>query len=313
MTDGKISKGILYKPENFDPSKKYPLLLTYYEQRSDELYHYQPLEATGDAINIPWFVSRGYLVFVPDIHYRPGHTGESALNSVVAAARFLSKKPWVDGKRLGIQGHSFGGFETNYLVTHTVLFAAAAEAAGVSDMISGYDDFTGNGKSKQFNSEMGQYRIRSNLWERPDLYLENSPVLKANLVTTPLLLMNNKNDGSVSWRQGLEFFTALRRLGKRAWLLQYDEGEHVVSGKDAMDYTIRLTQFFDHYLKGAPPPKWMTVGVPASRKGIDTGLELDLSGKEPEEQEVLYDGKIQKVSDALKNKAKKTNQLKTKK
>jgi dipeptidyl aminopeptidase/acylaminoacyl peptidase len=120
------------------------------------------------------------------------------------------------------------------------------------------------------------------LWQRPDRYIEESSVLRADRVTTPLLMMHNKGDEAVPLQQGVEFFTALRRLGKKVWMLQYDKGGHgVTDPDDAKDYTIRLTQFFDHYLKGAPAPKWMTEGVPARLKGIESGLELDASGREP--------------------------------
>jgi dipeptidyl aminopeptidase/acylaminoacyl peptidase len=119
------------------------------------------------------------------------------------------------------------------------------------------------------------------LWQMPDKYIENSPVLHADQITTPLLMMANKNDSDVPYQQGIEFFTGLRRLGKKAWMLQYDGEDHVASGNAAKDVTIRTKQFFDYYLKGAPPPVWMTRGVPASLKGIDSGLEYDNSGAKP--------------------------------
>ena len=113
------------------------------------------------------------------------------------------------------------------------------------------------------------------------MYIENSPIFRADKVTTPLLMLHNRKDASVSWWQGIEFFTGLRRLGKKAWMLEYDEGTHGVNGRDAVDYTIRLMQFFDHYLKEKPAPKWMTEGIPSSRKGVDTGYDLDVSGRKP--------------------------------
>jgi dipeptidyl aminopeptidase/acylaminoacyl peptidase len=225
-------------------------------------------------------------VVVPDIRFKIGEPGPSALNCVESAARFISKQPWADSSRMGIDGHSFGGYETNYLVTHSRLFAAAAEVAGATDFIGDYNGLTygyggGLGNSQQFVYETAQYRIGASLWQRPDLYIRNSPVLKANEVTTPLLMMHNMKDGSVPFAQAVEFYTGLRRSGKRVWLLQYDDGGHSVGGKDALDYTIRVSQFFDHYLKGALPPKWMTEGVPARMKGLRTGYELDESGREP--------------------------------
>ncbi|PSL45695.1 dipeptidyl aminopeptidase/acylaminoacyl peptidase [Chitinophaga niastensis] len=280
--DGYSTQGVLYEPTNFDPKKKYPVIFYYYEKMSDELNQYREPEASPGWINIPWFVSNGYLVVTPDIHYTVGEPGKSAYNSVVSAAKYLAKFPWVDAAKMGIQGHSFGGYETNYIVTHTNLFAAAMSASGIADLISDYGSLMRNGASLQFFCEVDQLRIGPTLWQRPDLYIKNSPIFRADKVTTPLLLMNNKEDAVVPFAQGVEFFTALRRLGKKAWMLQYDgEAHSLVDEKATKDFTIRVTQFFDHYLKGALPPKWMTKGIPAKMKGIDDGLELDDSIKTP--------------------------------
>jgi dipeptidyl aminopeptidase/acylaminoacyl peptidase len=305
--NGETLQGILYKPQNFDPKKKYPVIFHYYESKSDLLNKYLEPAAITDHLNIPWFVSNGYLVFTPDIHYRIGKTGESALNAVVSAAHYLAKFPWVDSKKMGLQGQSFGGYETNYIVTHSNLFAAAMSSAGVSDFVSDYDGISHGGRSRQSTYESGQNRIGATLWERPDLYIQNSPIFNAPKVTTPILMMNNKIDGAVPFSQGVEFFTALRRLGKRAWMLQYDCGDHVLFKKeDALQHTIRITQFFDHYLKDSAPPKWMLYGIPAKDKGIDDGLQLvyekDKNGKwlTPKEGGLLTDGEKKKV-EALKH------------
>jgi len=286
--DGTPSQGILYKPENFDPHRKYPVIFNYYEKLSHRLYEFPEPKFTGTNIDIPWFVSNGYLVFTPDIHYSVANksgkpVGEWAYNSVVSAAQHLSQMPYVDAKKMAIQGHSFGGLETNYLVTHTHLFAAAAEVAGSSDPISAYltlvpfpDGGFIENASPQSGIETSHQLYGATPWQRPDLYLKNSAVLSADRVTAPLLIMHNMKDEQIQWRQGVELYMALRRMGKKVWMLQYDEGGHGVWGKDAVDYTIRLTQFFDYYLKGAPPPKWMMVGVPARLKGVEAGYELDL-------------------------------------
>lgn len=291
MFNGRMSQGVLYKPENFDPHKKYPVIFNYYEQLSHRLDEFPAPEFTGTNINIPWFVSRGYLVFTPDIFYEVAGksnktVGEWAYNSVVSAAQYLATLPFVDGKKMAIQGHSFGGLETSYLVTHSHLFAAAAEAAGSTDPISAYLTLAPvyspiEATSKQNLMENAHELYGATPWQRPDLYQRNSAVLHADQVTTPLLIMHNEKDNSVQWRQGIEFYMALRRLGKTAWMLQYDNGHHGVNDEDAVDYTIRLTQFFDYYLKDAPPPVWMTKGVPYKLKGIETGYKLDLSGAKP--------------------------------
>jgi dienelactone hydrolase len=258
--DGTQDQGILYKPENFDPEKRYPVILNYYENVSDGLNGYlEPQFSDGD-LNIPWFVSNGYLVFSPDIHFRNGEPGSCVMNDVLSGAQYLAKKPFVNAKRMGLEGISLGGYETNYIVTHTHFFAAACSASGVSDCISFYGSLTGSGASEEEQVEQGQTRIGATIWQRPDLYIKNSPIFYVDHVTTPLLIMATTIDGSVPFAQNIEFFTALRRLGKKAWMLQYGDCEHGVWGRSAIDFTARLVQFFNHYLKDDPSPEWMTKG-----------------------------------------------------
>lgn len=262
MVDGKTAQGILYKPENFDPKKKYPVIFHFYERKSDQLNRFILPEKTGDEINIPHFVSNGYLVFTPDIYYSIGEPAESISKTVITAAQYLGKMPFVDSTKMGLQGHSFGGYEVNVLITKTGMFAAAAEAAGECDLISAYGSVGANGESFQSKYEIGQYRIGSSIWEKPELYIRNSPIFEADKVTTPLLIMHCKRDESVPFEQAVQWFTALRRLGKMVWMLQYDMGGHQLAGKEAEDYTVRLMQFFDYYLKGGPVVNWMRPGLP---------------------------------------------------
>ena len=309
--DGTPSQGILYKPENFDVAKKYPIIFYYYQTFSDELHLYREPGDTRDRINIPYFVSNGYLVFALDIHYTIGKTGESALNAIVSAAQYFSQKPWVDAKKMGLQGHSFGGYETNYVVTHSHLFAAACSASGWSNFVTDYWLVMGiqefvkgpfSGLSRHAGYETGHEVIRATLWQRPDLFINNSPIFQAHRVTTPILLMNNRFDSQISFTHGIEFFTALRRQGKKAWMLQYDMADHsVLFDNDAKDFTIRVTQFFDHYLKDAPAPVWMTRGIPAKRKGIDSGYEFDTEIKTPGEGLLTPEAK-KKVEAVMKRK-----------
>jgi len=282
--DGAYTQGLLYKPENFDSGKKYPLIFFVYEKMSNNKYLYAQPRFSNGPINIPWFVSRGYLVITPDIHYTIGKTGESVCNSVISGARYASQWSWVDSSKMAVTGHSFGGYETNYVITHTNIFAAAASAAGMADFISGYGGLNNKvigATSSQSQFEFEQYRIGSTLWQSPELYIKNSPIFNIDKVTTPLLITHNKADYLVPWTQSIELFTGLRRLQKKVWMLHYDNGGHGVEGDDIIDFTIRITQFFDHYLKGIPPSKWMTEGIPAKLKGNSLGYELDTSGREP--------------------------------
>ena len=209
-------------------------------------------------MDILWYVSHGYLVLLPDIHYVIGRPAESAYHSVVSAVHYICKMPWVDRNRLGLQGHSFGAYEANYIVTRTSLFAAACCANGTSDLISESGEFVGN-TGNQGYYEMGQGRMGTTLWSRPDLYINQSPVFSADKVTTPLLILHSPLDMSVYYPQGLEWFISLRRLGKKSWMLQYpNEGHNLEEEEDQLDYTIRMNQFFDHFLKGTPAPEWMS-------------------------------------------------------
>lgn len=277
-------QGVLYKPENFDSTKKYPLIIHYYEEVSDNLHVYIPPAYATGHINIPWLVSRGYLVFTPDIHYTIGQTGKSALNSVTSAIDFLRKYSWIDFDRMALQGFSHGGYQTDYIITHSNLFRAAVSAAGVVNLTSAYGAaWTINkGGSRMDYYEGGQGRMHSTLWERKYDYIDQSPIFEADKVTTPLLIMHNYEDGNVAWDQGLQFFSALRRMQKKVWMLQYNGQNHALDDiKAKRDYTLRMTQFFDYYLKDMPPPKWMTEGIPARFKLFDDRFAIDKSGKKP--------------------------------
>lgn len=274
--DGAPGTGILYKPEDFDSTKKYPVIFYFYEKLSDGLHNYIAPAPTPSRLNISFFVSRGYLVFAPDISYKIGHPGKSAYNYIVSAAKDLAKHKWVDAKSIGIQGQSWGGYQVAYLITATNMFKAAWSGAPVVNMFSAYGGIRWqSGMNRQFQYEKTQSRIGATIWERPDLYVENSPLFHFKNVKTPVVIMSNDADGAVPWYQGIEMFTALRRLGKPVWLLDYNgEAHNLVERKNRKDISIREQQFFDWLLKGAKAPRWITEGVPAVDKGRDWGLEL---------------------------------------
>ena len=274
--DGKMSKGIVYKPEDFDPKKKYPMIAYFYEKLSDGLYNYQEPAPTPSRLNIPFFVSRGYVVFAPDISYRTGYPGPSAYDYIVSGARHLVKLGYVDSTKMGLQGQSWGGYQTAYIITRTPLFAAAWAGAPVANMTSAYGGIRwGTGLNRQFQYERTQSRIGANLWEKQNLYIENSPLFYLPNVETPLVIMHNDNDGAVPWYQGIELYTGLRRLGKPVWMLNYNGEEHnLIERKNRKDIQRREQQFFDWLLKGENPPVWLKYGVPATEKGINYGWEL---------------------------------------
>lgn len=267
-------EGLLYKPENFDPTKKYPMLVYFYEKSSDQLYsHFKPQPAWS-IIQRTMCVSNDYLVFIPDIVYKIGLPGESAYNSIMPGVTSMIAKGFVDEKNIGIQGQSWGGYQTAYIITRTNLFKAAGAGAAVVNMTSAYGGIRwGSGLSRMFQYEQSQSRIGGTLWEKPLYYLENSPLFTADKIQTPVLIMQNDKDDAVPWYQGIEFYMALRRLQKPVWMLVYnDELHNLQQRQNREDYDIRLMQFFDFYLKGAEEPLWMKHGIKATEKGIIKGF-----------------------------------------
>jgi len=274
--DGKELTGMLIKPENFDPGKKYPMLVNFYERSSDGLHRHRIPRAERSSINYSFYTSRGYVIFNPDVAYRVGYPGESAYNCVIPGVTSLIEKGFVDKDNIGVQGHSWGGYQIAYLVTKTDIFKAAESGAPVPNMISAYGGIRWwTGLSRQFQYEHTQSRIGGTPWEYPSRYIENSPIFNIDKVNTPLLVMHNDADGHVPWYQGIEFFMSLRRLGKPSWFLNYNGEPHwPLKLQNRKDFNLRMAQFFDYYLKGAAKPVWMDKGVPAIEKGINQGYEL---------------------------------------
>lgn len=268
--DGVPLQGILYKPENFDPSKKYPMISYFYEDLSDGLHSYVP--PTGrNVINPTHYVSNGYLVFEPDIHYEDGYPGPSAVKSIVPGVQMLLQRGYVDPKGLGLQGQSWGGYQTAYLITQSHLFSAAMAGAPVANMTSAYGGIRwGSGLARAFQYEKQQSRIGKSIWEAQNLYIENSPLFWLDRVTTPLFIMSNDADDAVPWYQGIELFVGMRRLGKEVYLIDYNNDVHnPASRANQKDIAMRMQQFFDTKLKGAAAPDWMVKGIPAKDKGRD--------------------------------------------
>ncbi len=272
---GRELKGILVKPANFDPSQQYPLTVNFYERSSEGVYSHRAPFPHRSSINYSHYASRGYVVFNPDVHYRIGYPGESAYDCVMSGITALMAEGYIDRQRIGVQGHSWGGYQVAHLVAKTDLFACAESGAPVVNMFSAYGGIRwGTGVSRQFQYEKTQSRIGGTPWEYPLRYLENSPLFFLDKVNTPLLIMHNDQDAAVPWYQGIEYFTGLRRLGKPAWLLNYRGEPHwPVKQHNRADFQLRMSQFFDHYLLGTPQPKWMEEGVSPLQRGIEQGLE----------------------------------------
>jgi dipeptidyl aminopeptidase/acylaminoacyl peptidase len=261
--DGVPLSGVLIKPENFNPNKKYPMIVYIYERLSQNLHRFVDPQP-GTSINPSYYASNGYLVLMPDITYTIGYPGQSALKCVLPAIQTVVDQGCVNEKAIGIQGHSWGGYQTAYMITQTTRFKAAAAGAPVSNMTSAYGGIRwSTGLPRQFQYEKSQSRIGGSLWQYPTRFLENSPIFQADRIQTPLMMLHNDKDGAVPWYQGIEYYLALRRLGKEVYLFNYPGEDHGLRRRaNQADYTVRMQQFFDHHLKGAPKPAWMEKGIP---------------------------------------------------
>jgi len=276
--DGDSMQGLLYKPANFDPNKKYPMLVYFYERYSNRLHRYYSPRPIRSVINFSYYASNGYVIFVPDIKYSVGYPGASAYDCVISGTQaMVDRYPFIDRSRLGMQGQSWGGYQSAYLVTQTDMFRCAQAGAPVSNMTSAYGGIRwGSGMSREFQYEHTQSRIGGTLWDKLPLYIQNSPLFFVPRIHTPLLIMHNDKDNAVPWYQGIELFNAMRRLNKPVWMLVYNGQPHNLSRRsDEKDLTRRMQQFFDYFLKGTGEPKWMKQGIPAVDKGRDFGFELE--------------------------------------
>lgn len=266
--DGITLKAILTKPDNFDPTKKYPMMVYIYEQLSQGLHSYSAPNV-GTSVNVTRYVSNGYIVLRPDIIYDTGFPGEAAEKCVIPAVNTVVAQGYIDPKRIGIQGHSWGGYQITHLITRTHMFAAVQAGASVANMVSAYGGIRwGTGMVRQFQYEKTQSRIGAPPWDKTLEFIENSPIFWVEKVQTPYLTIHNDADDAVPWYQGIEFFTALRRLGKEAYFFNYNGELHGLRNRDNMKHwTVHQDEFFDHFLLGKSKPEWMDKGVPFLERG----------------------------------------------
>jgi dipeptidyl aminopeptidase/acylaminoacyl peptidase len=262
-TDGTPLKAAVYKPEGFDPSKKYPVMVYLYERLS-QLVNTFPEPRPTNSINIPIYVSNGYIVITPDIVYREGYPGDSAMACIIPAVQKLVEQGFVDEKRIGIQGHSWGGYQIAYMLPRTNLFRAASAGAVVVNMFSAYNGIRwGPGRARQFQYERTQSRIGGTPWQYPLRFMDNSPLFRLEQVKTPVLTMHNDADDAVPWYQGIEFYLSMRRLGKEIYLFNYNGEPHNLRIRaNQRHYSARMFEYFEYFLKDAPKPAWMENGRP---------------------------------------------------
>ncbi|MGD2113924.1 MAG: prolyl oligopeptidase family serine peptidase [Acidobacteriota bacterium] len=261
--DGEPLQGVLIKPAGYREGERVPVLVYFYRTYSYRVHRFNE-PVVNHRPSFPYYASRGYAVFLPDIRFEVGRPGLAATKCLVSAVQHLVEMGVADPDAVGLQGHSWAGYQAAFVITQTDLFAAAAAGAPVSNMTSAYGGIRwGTGLARQFQYEQSQSRLGASLWEARDRYIENSPLFYADRIETPLLIEFGDEDGAVPWTQGIELYLAMRRLGKEAFFLQYrGEPHHLTRYGNKLDYSIKMREFFDHYLKGEPAPEWMTEGVP---------------------------------------------------
>lgn len=255
-------QGALFLPAGYEEGRSYPTIVYIYEKLSQGLNNYSFPSANG--FNQAVYTSNGYAVLMPDITYRVNDPGMSAVWCVLPALEAAIQTGVVDRERVGIHGHSWGGYQSAFLVTQTDAFAAVATGAPLTNMISMYASIYWNsGSADGAIFESSQGRFAGGPWDHIEAYARNSPVYHAENIQTPVLLLHNDEDGAVDWNQGIEYFNTLRRLGKPIVMLQYvGENHGLREPANRKDYTVRMKEYFDHFLKGAPAPEWWTEGVP---------------------------------------------------
>jgi dipeptidyl aminopeptidase/acylaminoacyl peptidase len=256
-------QGALYLPANYEPGKKYPMLVTIYEKRSQNAHSYATPNETSTP-NRSVYTSRGYAVFDPDIVYKINDPGMSAVWCVIPAVKAAIATGMIDSANVGLWGHSWGGYQTSFLVTQTNMFKSAIAGAPLTDLVSMYSSvYWNSGGTNQAIFESSQGRFKGNFIDNYEAYIRNSPVFHAKNVKTPLIILHNDKDGAVDFNQGITYFNTLRQLDKNVILLEYVGENHGLARPiNQKDYAMRQKDWFDHYLKGAPAPDWMTKGIP---------------------------------------------------
>lgn len=254
-------------PADYDASKKYPIIVYFYEKMSQR-HHQYSMPRYDDRPHMSTYASNGYLVLMPDIIFDVGLPGSSALDDVTSAVTEVIKRGYADPARIGLQGHSWGGYESSFIVTQTDMFATVVTGAPLTNLISMYNvAYKRSGNLNGPILEWSQGRMGVSPWENMELYRSQSPLHHAQKIKTPFLILHGTSDGAVDWNQGLEFYSAARRLGKEVILLSYPgEPHHLSKEANQKDFQIRMKQYFDFYLKDIAPPLWIKEGIPHLNK-----------------------------------------------
>ena len=258
---GERLQATLYYPAGYEAGKKYPMIVYMYERLSDGLHRYSA-PSERDYYNPGAITSHGYLLLMPDILFRPREPGLSVQECVGTAVKKVIALGVVDPKKIGIMGHSWGGFDTTFLATHSNLFAAGVAGAPITDLVSNYGNHHwSSGIAETDHIETGQQRMEVPLYDDLPAYIRNSAVFNVKNMTTALMIEVGDSDGTVFFHQGVELYNIARRARKNVVLLVYAGEDHGLRKKqDQMDYQRRIFAWFGHYLKDEPAPSWMTDG-----------------------------------------------------
>lgn len=270
-TIGVPLQALLYYPANYDPTRKYPLIVYTYERLSQGLHRYIA-PSDRDYYNATVFTQNGYFVLMPDIVFRPREPGIGTKYAVEPAVRSVIARGLVDPRQVGHVGHSQGGYEAAYLATHSTLFATTIVGSGITDMYSFAGQLHWSGGSAEFDHwETGQFRMQVAPWEDPKAMIDNSPLARVNQMAAKSMLIEvGSVDGTVDPRQGSLFYNYARRAGKFVVMLTYPGEAHGLAKRENQrDYQNRILEWFGHFLKGEPAPRWITDGQTAlERKAL---------------------------------------------
>lgn len=262
-------QGTLTLPANYEPGKKYPMIVYFYEKMSDR-HHQYSMPVYDDRPHMSTYASNGYLVFMPDIDFEFGRPGTSSLDCITSATQKVIDLGYADPDQLGLQGHSWGGYQSSFILTQTDMFATVVTGAPPTNLTSFYNNIYGStGTNHHGIMEIGQVRMGRNVtpWSHLEDYQRENPMFHAPDINTPFMILHGTDDGAVDWMQGLEFYNAARRLDKEVVLLSYPgEGHHLGIEANQIDFQVRMKEWFDHYVKDMPAAEWITDGIPYIEK-----------------------------------------------
>jgi dipeptidyl aminopeptidase/acylaminoacyl peptidase len=258
-------QGTLALPADYEEGQQYPMVVYFYELMSQR-HHQYSMPVYDDRPHMSTYASNGYLVFMPDVRYDEGTPGSNALDNVTSAVQKVIDLGYADPERIGLQGHSWGGYQSSFILTQTDMFACVVTGAPVTNLVSMYNIlYKRTGTVNHGIFEIGQVRMGRDVtpWTHRDLYVSQSPIEHVDKISTPFMILHGTADGAVDYNQGLELYNAARRMGKEVVLLTYpDEPHHLEVLENQKDFQKRMMQYFNHYLKGDEAPEWLSKGLP---------------------------------------------------